>query len=173
MDRSSQEINLRDLRLELEELLFKEAALLDAGRFEEWLELFDDNVRYHAPVRATLARGQEDLSRPELVAHFDDDKKGLTARVRRLRTGWAHAEEPASRTRHVISNVLLLDYDSQQQVARVASNFIVFRSAGDSDERTFVGSREDLWRKRGDQWRNLMRRIIFDHNVIESISVFL
>ncbi len=172
MGRNSSDLNLRELRLELEELLFREAALLDAGRFEEWLELFDDSVRYHAPVRATLARGQEDLSRAELVAHFDDDKRGLSARVRRLRTGWAHAEEPASRTRHVISNVLLLDYDSVQHVARVASNFLVFRSAGDSDERTFVGSREDLWRRSGERWRNIMRRIIFDHNVIESVSVF-
>jgi 3-phenylpropionate/cinnamic acid dioxygenase small subunit len=171
MDRNRPEVNLRGLRLELEELLFHEAVLLDSNRFEEWLELFDDNVRYHAPVRATLARGQEDLDRPEMVAHFDDNKKGLAARVRRLRTGWAHAEEPPSRTRHMISNVLLLDYDSGQQIARVLSYFMVFRSAGDCDERMFVGSREDLWRKIGERWRNMMRRIIFDHNVIESISV--
>lgn len=158
-------------RVRFEELLFREAALLDAERFEEWLEMIDGAVRYFAPVRTTLPRGKENLARHELVAHFDDDKAGLAARVRRIRTGWAHAEEPPSRTRHFISNVRVLAMDSKADTAQVASNFIVFRSAGDRDERTFFGTREDVWRKTDGVWRLLNRMIIFDHNVIESISV--
>jgi 3-phenylpropionate/cinnamic acid dioxygenase small subunit len=155
-----------------EELLFREAALLDSERFEEWLEMIDDAVRYFAPVRATLPRGKENLARHELVAHFDDHKAGLAARVRRIRSGWAHAEEPPSRTRHIISNVRVLAMDPKDDTARVASNFIVFRSAGDRDDRTFFGAREDIWRRTANVWRLLNRTIIFDHNVIESISVF-
>ncbi|HTW87532.1 MAG TPA: aromatic-ring-hydroxylating dioxygenase subunit beta [Candidatus Binataceae bacterium] len=155
-----------------EELLFHEAALLDSERFDEWLEMIDDAVRYFAPVRATLPRDKEILTRHELVAHFDDNKAGLAARIRRIRSGWAHAEEPPSRTRHFISNVRVLAIDSKADTAQVASNFIVFRSAGDRDDRTFFGTREDLWRKSADAWRLLNRIIIFDHNVIESISVF-
>jgi PAH dioxygenase small subunit len=155
-----------------EDLLFREAALLDSEAFEDWLEMIDDEVRYFAPVRATLPRGKENLARHELVAHFDDDKAGLAVRVRRIRTGWAHAEEPPSRTRHFISNVRVLAVDPKDDTARVASNFIVFRSAGDRDERTFFGAREDMWRRTRDEWRLLNRLIILDHNVIESISVF-
>ncbi|MGH7905132.1 MAG: aromatic-ring-hydroxylating dioxygenase subunit beta [Candidatus Binataceae bacterium] len=162
---------LRELRLEFEDLLFHEAALLDAERLEDWLTLIDDSVRYFAPVRATLPRGGEDFGRRELIAHFDDNKNGLALRIRRIRTGWAHAEEPPSRTRHLISNVRIVETHQNDNTVRVASNFMVFRSAGDSDERTFIGSREDTWRRTGDGWRLLNRLIILDHNVIESISV--
>ncbi|HUY20500.1 MAG TPA: aromatic-ring-hydroxylating dioxygenase subunit beta [Candidatus Binataceae bacterium] len=164
--------SLDEHRRLFEELLFREAALLDSDRFEEWLEMLDDALRYFAPVRATLPRGVENLARPELVAHFDDRKADLAARVRRIRTGWAHAEEPSSRTRHIVANVRVLAMDAKDDTARVASNFIVFRSAGDRDERTFFGTREDTWRKTAGGWRLLERLIILDHNVIESISVF-
>lgn len=164
--------DLRELRLEFEELLFREAEMLDSGRFEEWLELFDEGARYFAPVRATLPRGQEDFGRKELVAHFDDDKNGLIARVKRLRTGWAHAEEPPSRTRHLVSNVRIVATNPDAHTVSVGSNFIAFRSAGDSDERIFVGRREDTWRESDGAWRLLNRLIIFDHNVIQAISIF-
>ena len=75
------------LRHEFEELLYHEAWLLDNDKLEEWLALFSDTMRYWAPVRGNLERGQEDLSRPHLLAHFDDDKTSLSLRVKRLRTG--------------------------------------------------------------------------------------
>ena len=78
------------LRHEFEELLYHEAWLLDNDKLEEWLELFTDMLRYWAPVRGNLEPGREDLSRPHLLAHFDDDKTSLTLRVKRLRTGAAH-----------------------------------------------------------------------------------
>jgi len=163
--------NHDDHQRELEALLFHEAALLDSEAFEEWLELLDDQVRYFAPVRATLPRGKEDFARRELVAHFDDDKLGLSARIRRIRTGWAHAEEPPSRTRHFITNVRVLAVDAANDEVQLASNFIVFRSARDRDERTFYGTREDTWRRTPRGWRLLNRLIILDHNVIPAISV--
>jgi len=164
--------NPGDRQREFEALLYHEAALLDSDAFEQWLDMIDDSIRYFAPVRATLPRGKEDFGRRELVAHFDDDKAGLAARTRRIRTGWAHAEEPPSRTRHFISNVRVLAIDSATESARVASNFIVFRSAGDRDNRTFFGAREDTWRMTPGGWRLTNRLIILDHNVIEAISVF-
>ena len=36
---------------------------------------------------------------------FDEDIRTLTARVARLDTGMAWAEDPPSRTRHVITNI--------------------------------------------------------------------
>jgi len=96
---------LTQLRHELEELLYYEAWLLDNDRLEDWLDLFAEQVRYWAPVRENVGRGQEDFALPHLLTYFDDDKKNLSLRVQRVRTGVAHAEEPPSRVRHFVSNV--------------------------------------------------------------------
>lgn len=164
----------RDLRYAFETLLYDEAAMLDEGRFEEWLELFADGVRYWAPVRANLPRGGEPLDQVHRLTHFDDDKSTLTLRVKRLRTGFAHAEEPPSRTRHFVSNVRVLDRDEDER-ALVASNLLVFRGREGRDEVLFSCERRDEWRRDANddaQWRIDERRILFDHDVIESVTVF-
>ena len=38
---------------EVEQFLYREARLLDARRFHEWLELLTDDVRYWMPVRTS------------------------------------------------------------------------------------------------------------------------
>ncbi len=159
------------LRHEFEELLYHEAWLLDNDKLEEWLDLFTDTIRYWAPVRSNMERGQEDLSRQHLLAHFDDDKTSLTLRVKRLRTGVAHAEEPRSRIRHFVSNVQILETDGPDRV-KVGSNFQVFRSRWEGTEHLFVGCREDWWHRTDTAWKNEERFILLDHNVLENVTVF-
>ena len=155
------------LRLEIEDWLYREAALLDAGRFEEWLELFDDTVRYWAPVRSNLERSDE----PDRLQHFDEDKSMLGLRVARLATGFAHAEEPPSRQRHHVSNVRILKHEGSSRI-QVASNLLVFRSREARKEVTYSCGRVDWWRRAGDHWVNEERMILFDHDVIESLTTF-
>ena len=115
------------LRLEFEHFLIEEAWLLDHDQFEEWLDLFDENTRYWAPVRENLDRGDEAMDLPHLLTHFDDNKMTLNFRVKRLRTGNAHAEEPPSRTRHFVSNVRILDEDGD------SSDWIELHNDGPGD----------------------------------------
>jgi len=96
------------LRQHFEDLLYREAWLLDHDRLEEWLDLLSEAIHYWAPVRADMNRGKEDFSPPLRLAFFDDNKDGLRLRVARIRTGAAHADEPPSRVRHLISNVQVL-----------------------------------------------------------------
>jgi len=161
---------IRALRFEFEEWLCREAALLDEGHFEAWLELFDDEVRYWAPVRENVRRGDEPLDSEHRLTHFEDDKGTLELRVKRLRTGFAHAEEPPSRTRHFVTNVRVLDCEDPARV-QVASNLLVFRSRDRRDEVLFSCGRRDWWRRAGSGWRCQERRILFDHDVIESLTV--
>ena len=51
------------LRQQFEDLLYREAWLLDHDRLEEWLDLLSENIHYWAPVRADMNRGKEDFSR--------------------------------------------------------------------------------------------------------------
>ena len=86
------------LQHEVEQFYHREAALLDERRFEDWLELLADDLSYWMPVRETRAAGQEagEFSRPGEGALFDETKALMIVRVRKLRTGFAWAEEPHS-----------------------------------------------------------------------------
>ncbi|HEY0674787.1 MAG TPA: aromatic-ring-hydroxylating dioxygenase subunit beta [Immundisolibacter sp.] len=96
-----------ELQQEIEQFLYAEAALLDAREFDVWLSLLADDLHYFMPIRRTLQRRERglEISAPDEVALFDEDKPSMVVRVRRLHTGMAWAEEPPSRTRHLVSNV--------------------------------------------------------------------
>ena len=81
--------------------LAHEAWLLDDKRWEEWRELFTDDGLYWVPARP----GQIDWKRE--VSLYLDDRKGIQARIDRLRHPRAHAQVPASQTVHAVSNVHL------------------------------------------------------------------
>jgi 3-phenylpropionate/cinnamic acid dioxygenase small subunit len=158
------------LRQQFEDLLYREAWLLDQDRLEEWLDLLSENIHYWAPVRADMNRGKEDFSPPLRLAFFDDNKDGLRLRVARIRTGAAHADEPPSRVRHLITNVQVMEAPDTE-TTQVASNFLVFKSRRNREENLFVGCREDTWRLDGGAWKLDERMILLDHNVIENITV--
>lgn len=84
-------------RQDAEDFLYREAALLDDGRLDDWLALFTDDGRYRLPI----ADGDDPLE-PALV---DDDRDRLAERVFRLTSTQAHAQLPPSRTVHDVGNV--------------------------------------------------------------------
>ena len=144
--------------------------LLDQDRLEEWLDLLSENIHYWAPVRADMNRGKEDFSPPLRLAFFDDNKDGLRLRVARIRTGAAHADEPPSHVRHLITDVQVMEAPDTE-TTKVASNFLVFKSRRNREENLFVGCRQDTWRLDGGAWKLDERMILLDHNVIENITV--
>ena len=100
-----------DIRLhfEVQRLYATEARLLDQHRYADWLELLADDLHYWAPVRTNRLRRQQTLAdgAPGEVAIFDETKASLAWRIRRFDSGMAWAEDPPSRTRHLITNVLV------------------------------------------------------------------
>ena len=98
-----------ELAHRVQQFYFHEAELLDDGRFADWLEIFDEDLFYLAPLRTNRLRRQAALSiggRGE-AAYFDETKESLAWRIRRYDSGMAWAEDPPSRTRHLISNVIV------------------------------------------------------------------
>jgi 3-phenylpropionate/cinnamic acid dioxygenase small subunit len=108
-----------DVIREVEQFLYREARLLDARRFHEWLKLFTDDVRYRMAGRSNrYPRSskaiaildperyvEDDRTRADELASLDETKETPAARVARLDTGMAWAEDPLSRTRHLIASV--------------------------------------------------------------------
>src|SRR5260370_12288322 len=88
-------------RSEAEDFLFKEAALLDAWRLEEWANLFTEDGEYLIP--ATDAPDGAPGTSLYLVY---DDRHRLGERAKRLLKKTAHPEQPRSRTPPLTSNAL-------------------------------------------------------------------
>jgi 3-phenylpropionate/cinnamic acid dioxygenase small subunit len=85
--------------------LDREAELLDNGQFEEWLGLLAEDIRYRVPIRLTRERGSVSETVRSLAPHFLEDMGTLRMRVERLKTEFAWAEDPPSRTRRFVTNV--------------------------------------------------------------------
>ena len=164
---------------EVEQFLYREARLLDNRNFSQWLELFSDDLRYWMPTRSNrypvsskaisildASRYEdEDVSGEDELAFMEETKQTLEMRVARLDTGMAWAEDPPSRTRHIITNIEVEPADSSEQL-RVYSNFVMYRNRGERDEDFYVGSREDILRREAGHLRISYRKIVLDQNVL-------
>lgn len=108
-------------REQVEDFLYAEAALLDEWRLNEWLGLFDQkDGGYYMPT----------TDHPDGDPNIDlfliaDDMPKLRSRVEQLLSGLTWAENPRSRTRHMVSNVRILGCDGD--VVSVNANFVVYR----------------------------------------------
>ncbi len=86
-------------RTDVEAFLYREARLLDGRHFEEWLDLFTEDALYWVPA------GHDDIDPTRHVSIIHDDRDAIALRIKRLRSGHAYAQEPASRVHRLISNV--------------------------------------------------------------------
>ena len=154
------------LTFEVEEFLYREASLLDERRLDEWLALCTDDIHYWMPIRRTTTAKEIDneFTKPGGMAYFDDDKKTLGMRVQRLQVGRAWAEDPPSRTRHVVTNVRILGVDGNDITA--ASNFMLYRTRLNSEEDSWIGRREDLLRREEGVLKLARRHIYLEQTVI-------
>ena len=107
-----------------EELLYREAYLIDTQAFEAWLELFTDDVEFWMPAWRSETQTTQDPDR-ELSLIYYRGKRNLEDRVMRLTSGLSIASTPPPRTVHLISNVLV--EESSQAEARVNAAFICHR----------------------------------------------
>jgi 3-phenylpropionate/cinnamic acid dioxygenase small subunit len=176
-----------ELIREVEQFLYREARLLDERRFHEWLGLLTDDVRYWMAGRTNRYPKsskaiaildpdryvEDDLTREDELAILDEDKTTLDARVRRLDTGMAWAEDPPSRTRHLIANIEVEPGDSESEL-QAYSNFIVYRSRAETEQDFYVGARQDVLRRIDGAWKIAKRKIILDQNVLtaKNVSIF-
>jgi 3-phenylpropionate/cinnamic acid dioxygenase small subunit len=165
----------QSLWLELMPFYIREAWLLDERKFKEWLELFTDDVLYFMPRRKNVPRREahRELTPPGDLAILEEDKRYLQMRVARLDTGMAWAEDPPSRTRHMIGNLEAALLENGEVGAKTA--FLVYRSHLETDHQLLSGYREDVLRKVDGGWKVAKRTIVLDANVLldKNLSVFL
>ncbi len=154
-------------RLEVEDFLYHEAALLDEWRLHDWLDLFCDECRYVLP-----ATDLPDGDPAETLGLIDDDLVRLRGRVERLNSARAYREFPWSRTRHLITNVRVVA-DGEDEV-RASALFAVYRYRK-GDEQVLVGSTDyrlvpgpDGFRIR-EKWITLATEALRPHGTVSII----
>ncbi len=108
-----------ELRAEVEALLFLEARLADESRYEEWLALMTDDVRYWVPS------GPADYDPDTRISFVNDNRSRLETRVRQLLTGVRYAQTPPSPMRRVISNLEIDSTDTDDTIT-AGSNFVLY-----------------------------------------------
>ncbi|MEU6536906.1 aromatic-ring-hydroxylating dioxygenase subunit beta [Streptomyces sp. NPDC047000] len=152
-------------RPEVEDFLYAEADILDRWDYDSWLALFEPGARYEIPTTDHRAG----WSPHETGSFVDDDWDLLRARVKRLKSRKAHAENPHSRTHRLISNVRLSenvenagDAEGTEGSFRVSASFIVHR-ARDGHFDAYVGWYEHLLVPTDDGLRFRLRRSLLGH----------
>ena len=172
---------------DVEQFLYREARLLDERRFREWLTLLTDDVRYWMAGRSNRypqvskalvildpdRYSEEDLARDDELAIFDETKETLGQRIARLETGMAWAEDPPSRTRHLLSNIEVEPGDTTSEL-KVFANFLVYRNRSEMEQDFYIGARQDVLRHVDGVWKIARRKVILDQNVLlsKNVSIF-
>ncbi len=173
-----------ELTHQIERFLHQEAKLLDERRYREWLDLLTEDITYVVPSRFNrLPAGKDEDWDPakeiDTLALVEEDYTSLRLKIERLFLGSAWAELPPSRTRHLITNVLVETTEHANEY-RVESNFLAYRSRlqgrKGEDEDFLVGSRVDLIRQvEPGVFRVAARTAILDSVVLNThnLSFFL
>ena len=163
------------LRYAVELFLNHEADLLDNREFEAWLDLLAEDIRYWMPLSRNTAFGQWDAEYTREgrdLNWFDEGKFELEQRVKQILTGKHWAEEPISRTSHMVSNIQVSE-EAGGDIG-VRCRFLVYRNRTETETDFFVGKREDRLRPDGDGFKIAARRIFLDQNVLlaKNLTIF-
>jgi len=160
------------VKQEIEDFLYQEADLLDERRYEEWLDILTDDVRYWMPMRRNVPRDEpaREFTREGAdVNWFDEGKETLTRRVRQILTGVHWAEEPPSRICHMVSNVQVLHAvppGASPSEAAVKCRFLIYRNRVETETDVLVGKREDVLRRDNGSFKIARRTILLDQSVL-------
>ena len=142
-------------RTEVEDLLYREATLLDEWRLEEWLGLLTEDAAYYVPPN-----DHPEGDHRHTLFILADDIVRIRERVKRLMSPDCHAEYPHSRTRRLIGNVQIIAMEGD--LVTVAANFICHRYRRYERIREYTGGYRYVLKREGGELRIKERRVLID-----------
>jgi 3-phenylpropionate/cinnamic acid dioxygenase small subunit len=157
------------LEAEIGRFFSAEAELLDERRFDEWLDLLHEDLRYWMPIARNVRfdRPEHEYTSERSEANwFDEGKDTLRKRVLQIQGGDHWAEEPRSRTTHLVANVRIDGTDGVDVTAK--SRFVVCAYRLEHDVDLFIGKRIDVLRREQGVLKVLRRTIYLDQSVLLS-----
>lgn len=159
---------------ELMQFYINEAWLLDERKYDEWLDLLTEDILYFMPRRKNVMRREleREFTGPGQMNFFEDNKDLMRIRVIRLQTNMAWAEDPPSRTTHLVGNLIVTPLEDGEVSTKTA--FIIHKSHLENDTSLYTGWREDILRQENGGWKIAKRTIYLNANVLlsKNISIF-
>jgi PAH dioxygenase small subunit len=154
---------------EIQDWINLEAHLLDEARYDDWFTMVHPSITYSMPVRLSVMP-KDGTGFVDDMDYYADDYAGLKTRIDRLKTEQAWAEQPGSRTRHLMTNPLISAHGDGEFF--VKCQFLVTRSRADHPYDLFSGDRQDvLTRGEGGRLQVRERRILLDQSVLKSFNL--
>ena len=150
-----------------------EALLLDEMRFEEWFALLTEDIVYEMPVRAVLQGGKGEFASG--AYRIADRLPHIRARIDRLATGHAWAEEPPSRVVRCVGSITSSGV-SERGGLLVDSAVVLYRVRGQNPEADVMAyRRSDELLLENDAFRIARRRIMAPDSVLKlsGVTIFL
>ncbi len=142
-------------RAEIEDLLYREAELLDAWKLDDWLALMTEDASYYVPPN-----DKPDADHRFTLFTIADDIVRLRERIIRLKDPNCHAEYPPSRTRRLITNVRVTGVEGDTISA--SANFSIHRFRRGGAHQEFVGRYRYKLRRVSGMLKIAERRAILD-----------
>jgi 3-phenylpropionate/cinnamic acid dioxygenase small subunit len=163
-----------ELYLECVIFLNQEAEYLDDGQLDKWIGCLTDDIDYRVPVRVTSEK-KGDRGFSKSAYNLIEDMDSIKTRVARLNTEYAWSEQPATRIRHIISNVRAVEREETLDI-EVKSNFLLYRGRGDALESAILcGERVDVLKRMDGELKIAKRTVYLDQTTlpISYISFFI
>lgn len=157
------------------EYLYEEAALLDNLKLQEWGARLAIDLIYTAPLRETRGSSHQAATFVRTMQHFHDDYRSVMGRIMRLSGKSAWAEDPPSRTRRLVTNVMVHTTAKADEFA-VVSYLLITRSRFNFDEFDLIScERHDVLRRDGASFKLARREILLDQAVLgtPNLAIFL
>ena len=128
-----------------------EAALLDAGHFDDWLALFAEDGHYWVPLQGAA---QADPLSHNSIAY--EDRLLLQLRIERLKNPRAHSQHPRSHCQHVLQRSVV-EQDDEAGLA-LATPFIYVEARGE-EQWLLAGTCRHLLARHGESFLIRQKRI--------------
>ena len=144
--------NRADTQREIEQLLYRQADLLDRGQWADFIELFTADGVYWMPAAPEQTTGEG------VPSIFYEDRDLMRVRMKRVTHPHAWSQAPDWGTNHVVSNVMIESEDGRKGEVVVRSRFHMMEFRRDA-LRHFAGSYIHHLRRIGDGWRIRLQRV--------------
>ncbi len=150
---------------DVQTFLYKESRLLDDKQWDEWLELYDENVEFWMPSwddDATLTTNPQE----EISLIYYPSRAGLEDRVFRIKTERSSATIPDTRTSHNISNIEIMS--EENSVVTVCFNWITMSHRYNKDF-TYFGKSKYIIDFSADKPKIINKYVVLKNDYISTV----
>jgi 3-phenylpropionate/cinnamic acid dioxygenase small subunit len=155
---------------QVEAFLYREAWLLDAQRWKEWLDLYTPECRFWVPAWKDEHELVDDPDTGLSFIYYAS-RGGLEDRVWRAQSGMSVASTPLARTCHQVTNVQCEEAKAGRLTTRSAWSCHVFDLRAKA-QHTFFGHYEHLLASDGGTLRIAGKKIVLQNDLITGFIDF-